>query len=289
MIENICFDNDNYLMGISVGSIKNLIFRRGKDELTKPHRVEFYALILITEGTGYHYIDNKLFHCRPGTLLVLSPHQVHYFDSHFQWDGYVVTFQDSEVFPVDNLSANFAITKAIRSVDNMNDVLDLVGREFSMLYEECQARQDLVSARLQRNLLQSILYKIFFRHNYSQQEMCCNKEFGSFQIFSDSVEKGYNHRHNVSDYTDDVRMSVKRLNSVCQKVKGTSAKQVIDARLVLEAKRLIGYTSTPISDIAFSLGFNEPTNLAKFFKRHTNISPTEFRNMSKFFSENNPG
>ncbi|MDB1125172.1 AraC family transcriptional regulator [Vibrio algarum] len=285
MISNIQFDNDSYLLGITADSMKDLVSRRGTSELTKPHRVEFYALILVTEGNGYHYIDNKLYHCRPGTLLVLSPLQIHYFDSLFQWEGYVISFQDSEVFSVDNLSANYAITKAIRSVDIMDDLLDLVGREFNMLYEECHARQDLVSGSLQRNLLQSILYKIFFRNSYRKQEICRSKEFSCFQVFSDEVEKNYSLRHNVSDYTDDLRVSVKRLNTVCKKVKGMSAKQVIDARLILEAKRLIGYTSTPISEIAYSLGFNEPTNLAKFFKRHTDISPTEFRNMSKFFSD----
>lgn len=286
MISNIRFDNDSYLLGITADSVKDLIYRRGKVEITQPHRVDFYVLILITEGNGYHYIDNKLFHCRPGTLLVLSPLQVHYFDSNFHWDGYIITFQDSEIFPVDNLSANHAVTKAIRSVDIMDGLLDLVGREFNMLYEECHSHQDMVSGSLQRNLLQSILYKIFFRNSYTKQDVYRSKEFTCFQIFSDQIEKSFNQRHNVSDYTEDLRVSVKRLNSVCKKVKGMSAKQVIDARLLLEAKRLIGYTSAPISEIAFSLGFNEPTNLAKFFKRHTDISPTEFRNMSQFFSDN---
>ncbi|WP_375749716.1 helix-turn-helix domain-containing protein [Vibrio sp. HN007] len=285
MINSVPFDNDSFLVGITMYSIRDLIDARPLEELTNPHRVEFYALILITEGSGYHYIDNRLYHCRPGTMLVLSPHQVHYFESHFQWNGYVVTFQDSEIFPIDNLEANYAITKAIRSVDVMNDMLDLVGREYEMLYEEIHSKEDIVSPAVQRNLLQNIMYKTFFRSNFSQKEVTRSRELEDYQVFSDAVERSFNRRHNVSEYTEEVRMSAKRLNSVCRKVKGISAKQVIDARVVLEAKRLIGYTTTPISDIALELGFNEPTNLAKFFRRHTNISPTEFRNMSKFFSE----
>lgn len=285
MINSVPFDNDDYLLGITMDTISELTARRSLDELTNPHRVEFYALILITEGNGYHYIDNKLYHCRPGTLLVLSPHQVHYFESTFQWEGYVVSFQDSEIFPIDKMEANYAITKAIRSIDIMSDMLDLVGREFVMLHEEVHTEGDIISSGLQRNLLQNILYKIFFRSNYSKQEVSRSKELEDFQIFNDAVEQYFSERHNVSEYIDDVRMSAKRLNSVCKKVKGVSAKQIIDARVLLEAKRLIGYTTTPISDIALGLGFNEPTNLAKFFRRHTNISPTEFRNMSKFFSD----
>lgn len=287
MIQTIPFDNDIYILGISADTVTDLRARRDYEELTNPHRVEFYALILVTEGHGFHYIDNKLFHCRPGTMLVLSPHQVHYWESSFAWEGYIVTFQDSEVFPIDNLDANYAITKAIRSVDVMTEMLDLVGREFKMLYDEYHQVNDVVSSHVQRNLLQNIMYKAFYRNNFPTKQIAVSRDHQDYQQFNDAVERYYNQRHNVSDYVDELRTSPKRLNSVCKKVKGIPAKQVIDARVLLESKRLIGYTTKPISEIAISLGFNEPTNLAKFFRRHTNISPTEFRNMSKFFSDNN--
>jgi AraC-like DNA-binding protein len=287
MIQTIPFDNDIYILGISADTVTDLRGRRDYEELTNPHRVEFYALILVTEGNGFHYIDNKLFHCRPGTMLVLSPHQVHYWESSFSWQGYIVTFQDSEVFPIDNLDANYAITKAIRSVDVMTEMLDLVGREFKMLYDEYHQVNDVVSSHVQRNLLQNIMYKAFYRNNFATKQVTVSRDQQDYQRFNDAVEHYYNQRHNVSDYVDELRTSPKRLNSVCKKVKGIPAKQVIDARVLLESKRLIGYTSKPISEIAISLGFNEPTNLAKFFRRHTNISPTEFRHMSKFFSDHN--
>ncbi|MCW8329143.1 AraC family transcriptional regulator [Photobacterium sp. SDRW27] len=287
MINTIPFDNENYVQGIRADSVKYLLARRGSEELANPHRVDFYALILVTEGSGFHYIDNKMYHCRPGTLFVLSPQQVHYFESKFQWNGYVVTFEDSQVFPIDNLDANYAMTKAIRSVDVMTEVLDVVGKDFDSLYEEFHQPVDIASGHIQRNLLQNILFKIFFRTNYSLQKISKSKEMEDFQLFSDEVERAYMTKHNVSEYTEKLRMTAKRLNTICKKVKGMSAKQVVDARLLLEAKRLLGYTSTPISEVALILGFNEPTNLAKFFRRHTDISPTEFRNMSKFFADNN--
>ncbi|WED24579.1 AraC family transcriptional regulator [Vibrio sp. JC009] len=286
MINSVPFDNETYTLGITMYKVDDLRRERGDDELTVPHGVEFYALILITEGHGYHYIDNKMYHCRPGTLFVLSPHQVHYFESKFQWQGYIVSFQDSEIFPIDRLDANYAITKAIRSVDVMTEVLDLIGREFNMLYDDYMGSDDMVSGQIQRNLLQNILYKIFFRTNYSRQQISRSKDLEDFQMFNDAVEHYFSQRHNVSEYIEELRTSAKRLNSVCKKIKGVPAKQIIDSRIILEAKRQLGYTNMPISEIAIGLGFNEPTNLAKFFRRHTDISPTEFRNMSKFFSEN---
>lgn len=285
MINRVEFDNDDYILGITVDTLEELRIRRSGEELNNPHRVEFYALILVTEGSGFHYIDNKLYHCRPGTLFVLSPHQVHYFDSKFSWGGYVISFQDAEIFPIDNLDMNQTLTKAIRSLDVITEVLDLVGSEFRMLHEEYLSNSDIVSGRLQRNLLQNILYKVFFRTTYNKQSISKNKDLEEYQRFNDAVERYFHERHNVSDYVDELRTSVKRINTCCKKVKAVSAKKIIDSRILLEAKRMLGYTTTPISEIAIDLGFNEPTNLAKFFRRHTNISPTEFRSMSKFFSE----
>ena len=286
MINTIPFDSENYVQGIRVDSIQDLIEDRGKEELSNPHRIDFYALILVTEGSGLHYIDNKMYHCLPGTLLILSPYQVTCFESKFHWNGYVIGFENSQIFSIDNLDANYMMTKAIRSVDVMTEVLDVVGKDFKMLYEEVKRPLDIASGHIQRNLLQNILFKVFVRTNYSLHEISKSKEMEFFQMFSDKVERLYMNCHNVIEYTEQLGITAKRLNTICQKVKGMSAKQVLDARLLLEAKRLLGYTSTPISEIALTLGFKEPTNLAKFFRRHTGISPTEFRNMSKFFADN---
>jgi AraC-like DNA-binding protein len=57
--------------------------------------------------------------------------------------------------------------------------------------------------------------------------------------------------------------------------------------LPLEAKRLLVHTSLPVSVIANRLGFDEPTNFVKFFRREVQKSPGEFRGeyTSRFASE----
>lgn len=285
MIRSIPLDSDAQVIGIQIGTLSQLREVRGDELLRTPHRVEFNALIFVTEGKGFHYIDNKMYVCREGTLFLLSPHQVHSFDSDFSWKGYIVSFQDSEVFPVDNMGANLKLVKSIRSVDVITEVQDLVATDFRQLYEECRNPVDMVSGTIQRNILQNIMFKIFYRTSFSESAVKQNRELKDYQRFSDHIEQHFREQHNISEYIEELGTTAKRLNNLCKKVKGVSAKHIIDARLLLEAKRLIGYTKMPISEIALSLGFQDPTNLTKFFRRHTNTSPTEFRNMSKFFSE----
>jgi AraC-like DNA-binding protein len=52
---------------------------------------------------------------------------------------------------------------------------------------------------------------------------------------------------------------------------------VIQERIVLEAKRLLFYTEKSSKEIAYYLGFEDANNFSKFFKKHTTISPTDFK------------
>lgn len=56
-----------------------------------------------------------------------------------------------------------------------------------------------------------------------------------------------------------------------------TAKAIIAARINLEAKRLLVHTSLPVGTIAEQLGFDEPTNFGKFFKREAGCTPAAFR------------
>ena len=58
---------------------------------------------------------------------------------------------------------------------------------------------------------------------------------------------------------------------------GVSPKIFIDARVLLEAKRLLVHTDLSVGRIAIHLGFSEPTNFTKFFCRHAGVSPEAFR------------
>ena len=78
-----------------------------------------------------------------------------------------------------------------------------------------------------------------------------------------------------------LRCSTRALSRACRAVTGTSTKDVIDARVALEARRLLVHTDLPINAIARQLGFSEVTNFGKFFVRRVNMTPGAFRRKSK--------
>jgi AraC-like DNA-binding protein len=72
-------------------------------------------------------------------------------------------------------------------------------------------------------------------------------------------------------------VSEKKLNKATNQVLGKSPKEIIDERVVLEAKRLLVHTSKSIKEVGFELGFDEPTNFIKYFKKHVGRTPIEFK------------
>ena len=75
--------------------------------------------------------------------------------------------------------------------------------------------------------------------------------------------------------------SVKSLNRAALEVAGISAKKLLVARVVLEAKRLLAHTTLPVAAIGDQLGFDEATNFVKFFRRETGSTPGAFRTQRK--------
>ena len=84
----------------------------------------------------------------------------------------------------------------------------------------------------------------------------------------------------VTYFGRELNMSPKYLSDMLKKETGKNAQEHIHYYLVENAKtRLLG-TTEPISQIAFSLGFEYPQHFSKIFKSKTGMSPGEYRNMN---------
>jgi len=67
------------------------------------------------------------------------------------------------------------------------------------------------------------------------------------------------------------------LNKATSQILDKTPKQLIDERILLEAKRLLVHSNSTIKEIAFILGYEEPTNFIKYFRKHTQNTPSDFR------------
>jgi AraC-like DNA-binding protein len=100
----------------------------------------------------------------------------------------------------------------------------------------------------------------------------------TFRKFIKLVSENYTQQRQVIFYADQLCMSPKYLSKLVKDVSGKSAPEWIDSYVLLEAKHLLKYSDMPIKEIVFRLNFSNQTVFYKYFKAHTGMTPTDYRN-----------
>ena len=96
-------------------------------------------------------------------------------------------------------------------------------------------------------------------------------------LFRDLLESNYLKFKTVSKYANLICISEKRLGRATAKVLGKSPKEIINDRILLEAKRLLVHTNLSIKEIGQELGFEDPAYFVRYFKKSTTTTPIEFK------------
>jgi AraC family transcriptional activator of pobA len=144
-----------------------------------------------------------------------------------------------------------------------------------IIFMECcwqQQGHTMMLDSLIRILLLQVSRKAVFPHKRDK-----NHRRATFVLFQSLVEKHYKEKWAVADYAKQMLITEKRLNVLCQTFKGTSAFEVIQGCVMLEAQRLLIYTKASIVEITYELGFNDPAYFCRFFKKSSGLTPKLFK------------
>jgi AraC family transcriptional regulator, transcriptional activator of pobA len=108
-------------------------------------------------------------------------------------------------------------------------------------------------------------------------ELHGSQEAARLRRFRQMIETQYLNHRPVSHYARQLSVSETTLNRLCRALAGTTAFDLIQRRLGLEARRRLVYAASSVNAIAAELGFKDPAYFSRFFRRHSGISPNEFR------------
>ncbi len=265
----------------------NEVLQSSKKALTTTHRTEFYQIIWFKEGNPIHLVDFKPLVIQPNSILFLHKDVVQQFDSNKHYTGKIILFTDSFFcktqadtrFLKNCFLFNNLFNIPLIQIDRQVEVFELI---LQQMETELQQSKDSRQAELLQNLLHNFLLQAerFSRLQYPFEPQKGN-EYDSVMLFKDLLEDNYKSQKQVSFYTKSLFITEKRLNQATSKLLGKTPKEFIHDRVMLEAKRILVYTTLSIKEIGYDLGFEEPTNFIKYFKKHALTTPSEFREQNR--------
>ena len=259
------------------------LFKEFSDALTTPHRTGFYHILWFQEGNPTHIVDFNPIKIIPNTILFLKKDTVQLFDKQGKFDGKAILFTDSFFCKTDQ------DIKFLRSTILFNDLfsvsqiqLSKSDKVFAHLFQQIETELKNSNDHFQSDILQNLLHNLLLlsereRRKQDFTEIKKSADLDYVVLFKDLLENQFRKQKQVSSFARQLAVTEKRLNQATSKVVGKTPKQMIDERIILEAKRLLAHTNESIKEIGFKLGFEEPTNFIKYFRKHHNSTPVEFR------------
>lgn len=195
----------------------------------------------------------------------------------FNREFYCIVDHDQEVSCSGLLFYNSKDPGFVMLSDDEEKKFDLLYKVFVDEYGE----RDNLQAEMLRMLLKRLIVKITRLYKTQQSQQLPKDELDIIRQFNLLVDKNFRENHQVQDFARMMHKSPKTLSNVFSKYHDQSPRQIIQERILLEAKRLLIYTDQSLKEVAFATGFEEAAHFSRFFKKAMAVTPLDFRKKSK--------
>lgn len=247
-----------------------------------PHKHDFYLIILFTKGSGKHEIDFERYDVEPGTLFILKPGEMHYWELSDDVDGYVF-FHSREFYDKRYVTSNLKDFEFYSSFQNSPfikvDDEHLISLEKLMLELVLENQKNEL---LKWEKIHSLITLVYI--NISRQYKPTHKVKSAIYLqnvrkFEDIIETNFKTIKFASQYAALLNITEKHLNRITKKCFNKTSTQLISERVLLEAKRMLMHSEYNVTQISEELGFNETSYFIRFFKKQTGVTPLNFQNL----------
>ena len=248
--------------------------------LDNPDRNLYFEMYWVKDERPLHFIDNEKMKIK-GDWMYLVPPFRNYSVKKDKKNGILIAFdKDILIYEAKEFSLNvfqlfsrhgdfstiFIDEETSRS---LSDILTVIKAEYS----------HADNLLLLRTLLKAFLLKLMA----SSRQQPISPGFNEKRIyhFLLLLENHYTTEKKVDFYAEKLSLSPKRLNQILKQKLGKTINQILQERLLIEAKHLLFMGKENIKEISFGLGFQDSSYFSRFFKKMTALTPEEFRMETK--------
>ena len=242
------------------------------------HKHNFFQLMVIVRGGGWHEIDFCRYVIQPNQLFFVKIGQVHSWQLGPKTSGFLVEFNR------ETIAHNSTVICPSWSIGKISDQIGLkrvsspVRRDISSLFELMFEEYTNERPDFETALKHFLIPMLIDLHRLSDGKIVNPRDVDPLlDHFLSLVEENFNTNREVRFYSKKLKVTSKALTMRVIRALGKSARTVVLDRCLLEAKRLLCYSNISISEVAQEIGFEDPNYFVRFFKCQSGLSPGKFR------------
>ncbi len=249
-----------------------------------PHRHDFFEVLYLLKGSGYHVIDTNKYEIKPPCVFFMSPGQAHKLELSNDIEGFIFIFT-ADFYLLNRSNQNTLIEFPFFYTIHQDNPPLLLENENDIRFLDSLFRQGIAEIRdagesnteMLRSILDLILTTCAAR--YQVTENLLNKGKGQILVkrFFHLVEENHQKNLSMSDYSGMIGITPNHLTQTVKLLTGKTSSQIVKAKQLLEIKRLLVHTNLSVSEIANQLNFEDQSYFTKFFKRETGFTPFQYR------------
>ncbi len=248
----------------------------------KPHiHPRLYQIFFIETGIFTFYESKKPKQLEGPCIVFIPPSIFHGFEFEDKTKGRIISFSDSIADPIfnnlkisspffDNLQVADQFTKGLKPI-SFKSVMESIDDE---VLNDYPTRSAMLQSQLQQLFI--MLFRLWQKSQSSISERLIPISYEYFRKFQQLIRKS-DIVSPVIQYANMLGITTVHLNRVCNQITGKPAGKIIQEYVLENARIYLLHTSYSISEIAFILNFEYPNYFARFFKKHTGMTPKQFR------------
>jgi len=255
------------------------------------HR-DLHQVLLIRRGSTEVHLESESRLFRSPTAIVVPPGAVHSFEFEPGTEGFVISFARGLVRElaaaspalIETLDRPLARSLDRRALDATDSwaLAEMLLREFG---RSAPGRHVAL-----RGMLGALLANLVrLAGTVTSQEAAPLPARERVARFRESLERHFRTHMSVAAYAAELGASEPTLRRACLAVVGETPLEMLQLRLLIEAERQLRYTSMPVAQVAFYLGFDDPAYFSRFFMRRMGLAPRAFRTRDGLESERRRG